>query len=171
MPRRPWFRLIAFALFPPRFKSIVGNLADLDVPQLSIVFVDVALDNECIDPNGGCSRSLVKLMHKQITRVLTRERSECVSALGATFSLRVSDSPVSPRMRPPFRRIGSRLVTETQAIAGKPGAFSSKSLSPRRRGWTPVCVAKMRPDKEIEPRSDSIGTEKALVRQQWCISA
>ena len=29
--------------------------------------------------------------------------------------------------------------------------------------WTPVCVAKMRPNKEIEPRSDSIGTEKALV--------
>jgi ferredoxin-NADP reductase len=28
--------------------------------------------------------------------------------------------------------------------------------------WMPVCVAKMRPDKEIEPRSDSIGTEKAL---------
>jgi hypothetical protein len=28
--------------------------------------------------------------------------------------------------------------------------------------WTPVCVAKMRPNKEIEPRSDSIGTEKAL---------
>jgi hypothetical protein len=28
----------------------------------------------------------------------------------------------------------------------------------------PVCVAKMRPNKEIEPRSDSIGTEKALER-------
>jgi hypothetical protein len=28
--------------------------------------------------------------------------------------------------------------------------------------WTPVYVAKMRPNKEIEPRSDSIGTEKAL---------
>jgi drug/metabolite transporter (DMT)-like permease len=28
--------------------------------------------------------------------------------------------------------------------------------------WTPVYVAKMRPNKVIEPRSDSIGTEKAL---------
>src|SRR5688572_33079241 len=32
-------------------------------------------------------------------------------------------------------------------------AFSSKVV--------PVCVAKMRPDKEIEPRSDAIGTEMA----------
>ena len=28
--------------------------------------------------------------------------------------------------------------------------------------WTPVCVEKMRQNKELEPRSDSIGTEKAL---------
>ena len=41
------FCLIAFALFPPRFKSIVGTLADLGVPKtkINIVLVDVALDN------------------------------------------------------------------------------------------------------------------------------
>ena len=37
--------------------------------------------SQCIDPNGGYSRSLVKLMHKQKARALARERSECVSAL------------------------------------------------------------------------------------------
>ena len=31
--------------------------------------------------------------------------------------------------------------------------------------WTPVCVAKMRQNKELEPRSDSIGAEKALVHR------
>ena len=36
---------------------------------------------KCINPNGGYSRSLVKLMHKQKNRAMTRERSECVSAL------------------------------------------------------------------------------------------
>jgi hypothetical protein len=35
----------------------------------------------CIDPNGGYSRSLVKLMHKQRARALAHEPSECVSAL------------------------------------------------------------------------------------------
>ena len=40
--------MIAFALFPLRFKSIVGTLADLGVPktEISIVLVDVALDND-----------------------------------------------------------------------------------------------------------------------------
>ena len=48
MPRRPWFCLIAFAFFAPRFKSIVGNLADLSVPEteINIVLVDVVLDNQ-----------------------------------------------------------------------------------------------------------------------------
>jgi hypothetical protein len=31
-----------------------------------------------------------------------------------------------------------------------------------RAKWTPVRVKKMRQNKNIEPRSDSIGTEKAL---------
>jgi hypothetical protein len=32
------------------------------------------------------------------------------------------------------------------------------------RGWVPVRVKKTRQNKRLEPRSDSIGTEKALAR-------
>jgi len=39
-----------------------------------------ASGRSCIDPNGGDSRSLVKLMHQQKASELMRERSECVSA-------------------------------------------------------------------------------------------
>ena len=35
----------------------------------------------CIDPNGGYSRNLVKLMHKQRDSALTYEPSECADAL------------------------------------------------------------------------------------------
>ena len=41
-------------------------------------------------------------------------------------------------------------------------AYAPRSLVHFPVKWMPVCVAKMRPGKELEPHSDSIGTEKAL---------
>ena len=41
---------------------------------------------------------------------------------------------------------------------------TSKQLISETRTPMPVYVAKMRRNKEIEPRSDSIGTEKALAQ-------
>src|SRR5438477_6888985 len=41
--------------------------------------------------------------------------------------------------------------------------FQAKACPGLDPGWIPVRVKKTRQNKKIEPRSDSIGTEKALV--------
>jgi uncharacterized protein YjbI with pentapeptide repeats len=48
--------------------------------------VDSRASRQRIDPNGGSSRSLEKLMHKQKASAWARERSECVTALGASLA-------------------------------------------------------------------------------------
>jgi hypothetical protein len=53
-------------------------------------------------------------------------------------------------------------------LRGKSASFSIASKMPFeipehfQAKWTPVRVKKMRQNKNINPRSDSIGTEKAL---------
>jgi len=42
-------------------------------------------------------------------------------------------------------------------------AFSSEACPALGAGWIPVRVKKTRPKQKVEPRSDSIGTEKALI--------
>jgi hypothetical protein len=46
-----------------------------------------------------------------------------------------------------------------------PHALFGRRLEHFRAKWAPVRVKKMRQNKSIEPRSDSIGTEKALARR------
>jgi hypothetical protein len=45
----------------------------------------------------------------------------------------------------------------------KLGAFSSEACPGRDPGWMPVRVKKTRQNKRLEPGSDSIRTDKALV--------
>jgi hypothetical protein len=47
-------------------------------------------------------------------------------------------------------------------LAHDPRAFSSESLPGLDPGWMPVRVKKTHQNNNPEPRSDSIGTEKAL---------
>jgi len=56
-------------------------------------------------------------------------------------------------------RIKSRLAREKRARE----RFPAKACPALDAGWTPVRVKKTRQIKNLEPRSDSIGTEKALV--------
>src|SRR6266567_3869967 len=45
----------------------------------------------------------------------------------------------------------------------RPERFQAKACPGLDPGWIPVRVKKTRQNKKLEPRSDSIGTEKALV--------
>src|SRR5882762_9547239 len=65
-------------------------------------------------------------------------------------------SPVSA-WEPAFRCLGS-LMMILDLQRWRLARFPAK--------WTPVRVKKTRHKKELEPRSDSIGTEKALARRQ-----
>src|ERR1700723_525316 len=60
--------------------------------------------------------------------------------------------------KPPAARVNSARIDLA-------GAFSSESLPGLDAGWIPVRVKKTRQNKNPEPRSDSIGTEKALADQ------
>jgi len=71
-----------------------------------------------------------------------------VEAVSAGYGTRVLD-------------IGCGTGSTTLAVARRLKHFPVKRM--------PVYVAKMRPDKEREPRSDSIGTEKALGASSGCV--
>ena len=49
-----------------------------------------------------------------------------------------------------------------------PGSLEN-ALEHFQAKWTPVRVKKMRQNKNIEPRSDSIGTDKALPMLLQCL--
>src|ERR1700733_16048649 len=59
--------------------------------------------------------------------------------------------PVSGAKRPLVRAFSSQRVARMRAR--------------RQAPWAPVCVKKTRQNKRLEPRSDSIGTEKALAHR------
>src|SRR6202161_543858 len=51
--------------------------------------------------------------------------------------------------------------------SGQLERFRAKACPGLDPGWIPVRVKKTRQNKNLEPRSDSIGTEKALVRSSF----
>jgi hypothetical protein len=67
--------------------------------------------------------------------------------------------------------VDERLKLDVRAAGRKPanGApmrFPAKACAGPDPGWGPVCVKKTRHIKNPEPRSDSIGTEKARGRRE-----
>ncbi len=70
--------------------------------------------------------------------------------------------PKAYRSEPPTARTIEQI--SSPRLAGAEGP----SLEHFPAKWMPVCARKMRPNKGLEPRSDSIGTEKALENEIPC---
>jgi hypothetical protein len=72
-------------------------------------------------------------------------------------------------------RAGHTAIFEKNRAAHGLERFRAKACPGLDPGWIPVRVKKTRQNKNLEPRSDSIGTEKALgamfskvrLRQSW----
>jgi hypothetical protein len=67
------------------------------------------------------------------------------------------------------RSVAAQFCDEIASARPSPDFPRLARLEHFQAKWTPVRVKKMRQYKDLEPRSDSIGTEKALERdaEKW----
>src|SRR5215204_4615110 len=64
----------------------------------------------------------------------------------------------------PSCRPGRERLAKPRSLSFNPlERFQAKACPALDAGWIPVRVKKTRQNKKVEPRSDSIGTEKALL--------
>ena len=107
----------------------------------------------------GCSPAAkdIAMASRHIrSRHRVKQAPRCCRAVRRTGSR--SSCSAAPESRNGDRRRSRRRITRRSTSFGR----SPQSLERFRAKWTPVRVKKTRQNKKLEPRSDSIRTEKAL---------